>query len=479
MRIRNRSIVHYFCVLLLGAAASAFAQGPLTPPGAPAPTMKSLDQLDTHVDAAAGSKRIAIVPGTPPIVLAAPGSYYLTSNLMGLSGANTIEIAADNVTLDLNGYTLLGVAGGKASIAVPAAHKNICIRGGFISGGVDGVNSAAAVSHNLTVESLVVESVSGAVWKVHGAGTNCAMQHVQVRNCGAGVDMQGLAGSVIADCTVVGASLTSSGTILNADRVERCSVFNSTGVGSVIGINGHLVQNCTIGTISGGGSAFQATGINGTTVLDCVVDTVLNAGSVAGISGFQISRCNATNINQTGAGSAACYGISSGSSVRQCEVRGVSGNTSGSTVGINGSSVADSFVLTVSNASSGSAFGFSVTTAAQRCVAANCLGGIDVNNGSAALITDCSLTGIAVVSALSFGIRTSSATLTSLSRVEGNVVLNFSPGISSRGKDIVMRNYVVDPFAFAYTFGASTMIGPIVAGPQTILSTIPSANFSQ
>jgi hypothetical protein len=76
----------------------AFAQGSLTPPGAPAPTMKTLAQIE---------------PRTPiaslPFTITNAGSYYLTTNLVGTSGTNGITIASGNVTLDLEGFALLGV----------------------------------------------------------------------------------------------------------------------------------------------------------------------------------------------------------------------------------------------------------------------------------------------------------------------------------------------------------------------------------
>ena len=79
----------------------AIAQGPLTPPGAPAPTMKTLDQIEP---------RIAIQ--TLPFTINGPGSYYLARNLTGAEG---ITIAVSNVTLDLNGYVLSGAAGNSNS----------------------------------------------------------------------------------------------------------------------------------------------------------------------------------------------------------------------------------------------------------------------------------------------------------------------------------------------------------------------------
>jgi hypothetical protein len=53
----------------------------------------------------------AVTPGDAPgfpITLAAPGTYKLTSDLVVPAGTDGVRIAADNVTLDLNGYTIKG-----------------------------------------------------------------------------------------------------------------------------------------------------------------------------------------------------------------------------------------------------------------------------------------------------------------------------------------------------------------------------------
>src|SRR5208337_66021 len=88
-KISALAMVSAFCLL-----RSAFGQGSLTPPpGAPAPTMKSLDQIEART------------PISTPYTITQPGSYYLTTNL-NLTEGDAINIETDGVTLDLNGFTI-------------------------------------------------------------------------------------------------------------------------------------------------------------------------------------------------------------------------------------------------------------------------------------------------------------------------------------------------------------------------------------
>ena len=79
--------------------STAFGQGALTPPGAPAPTMRSLDQIYDRTDA-----RTALT-NSEAVTISQPGSYYLTTNITVRSG-DAITIATNGVTLDLNGFTI-------------------------------------------------------------------------------------------------------------------------------------------------------------------------------------------------------------------------------------------------------------------------------------------------------------------------------------------------------------------------------------
>src|SRR4051812_21725528 len=87
--------------------STAFAQGSLAPAGAPAPLMKTLDQLEPRTP-------ISSVPYT----ITNAGSYYLTTNLTATAGNNGIIVSADHVTIDLNGFMLSGAGGFTSSNAI-------------------------------------------------------------------------------------------------------------------------------------------------------------------------------------------------------------------------------------------------------------------------------------------------------------------------------------------------------------------------
>jgi hypothetical protein len=116
------------------SAASAFAQGPLAPPSAPAPSMKTLDQIEART---AIPKSPAVPVAGPHFVISQPGSYYLTGNVEVLSG-NGINITASNVCLDLNGFSLINTTASPAAgtaIDLAGGLSNVQIKNGNINGG--------------------------------------------------------------------------------------------------------------------------------------------------------------------------------------------------------------------------------------------------------------------------------------------------------------------------------------------------------
>lgn len=152
-----RSVTGVVISLVLAAAPTAPARaGDLNPPAGPvAPTMKPLAEVEP---------RIAIndvnTPGnaTGLYVISQPGSYYLTGNIVGVSGKHGIIIGASGVTLDLMGFDLRGVSGSLDGLSTPGLVHGLSVRNGAIrQWGGTGVNLVFAsgavvadirVSHN-------------------------------------------------------------------------------------------------------------------------------------------------------------------------------------------------------------------------------------------------------------------------------------------------------------------------------------------
>lgn len=135
-------------VVLSSAAALA---GPLAPPAGPvAPTHKTLTEVEPRTPISA-----ATTPGDANSLfrITQPGSYYLTGNITGVAGFRGIEIAAPDVTIDLNGYTLTGVAGSLQGIATDGTYSGIVIHGGSVnawgSSGVDLVQGGSGNQHRV------------------------------------------------------------------------------------------------------------------------------------------------------------------------------------------------------------------------------------------------------------------------------------------------------------------------------------------
>ena len=190
MKKRNTAVFAVVCL-----AAATFGQGSLTSPGAPAPTMKSLDQVEPRIPISSA-----------PISLTAPGSYYLTQNLSG-----TVTIASDNISLDLMGFAINSTQGNAISFAGAISRKNIWIHNGILlapnANGIDFSTSKAdangriddlrisdcknygvAVESGVIIRNVQVEGTGLAAIRVHGDSRvlNCS-----ATACGKGIQASG------------------------------------------------------------------------------------------------------------------------------------------------------------------------------------------------------------------------------------------------------------------------------------------------
>ena len=205
---------------LCAIIAPGAVAGELTPPPGPvAPTMKPLDEIEprTAVNTLpAGVDSVHLIDQ--------PGSYYLTASIAGQVGLHGLRIDADNVTLDLNGFTLDGVAGSMHGVlAVNVA--GLTIRNGLIVGfGSRGIEASSARAS--VYDSLIVRDSGD---KGIAAGFN----------------------SIIRDCIVTGSG--SDG------------IFTNTGA---------LIERCVSSANAGDGFDVSV----GCTILDCVANDNAGAG---------------------------------------------------------------------------------------------------------------------------------------------------------------------------------------------------------
>jgi len=271
-------------LLVLHPASPVLAQGPLTPPGAPAPTMKSLDQLDAKLE-----KRTPI--SSVPITISTPGSYYLTGNLTVATG-NAITVTVDQVTIDLNGFTISSTASPASGTAVllSGARQDVTIRNGHIRGTttfsagaftpggfLDGVVNNSAFSANLRVSDLSVSGMASDGIVLGAVEPGMAVERCSVAICGAigiqsaltrdsNADTTGntaIVGKIISNCIgeTVNTVVASAAAINASSSADNCTGVAVSGVG-VSAVNAH---NCHGTSSSGNGLvASNASNCSGT-----------------------------------------------------------------------------------------------------------------------------------------------------------------------------------------------------------------------
>ena len=293
-----------------------FAQGSLTPPSPPAPSMKTLAQIE---------------PRTPisalPFTINQSGSYYLTTNLTGVSGQSGIIVQARNVTIDLGGFEIVGVAGAASGIFAGPLLTNLVVRNGTVRNWPNHGLLVASVTQGRYEELRLLHNASGGIsagpgsiiahcnFEANGTptavssslrtDTSSTVRNCVVRNSGGEGIRVGYGSSVIdcvieecdgnglftdESCTIRGCSVTLSGFAgIDAgpgNTVEGCSLGYNGDVGILAGEGSTIKNSTTYANAAEGIVAF-----NGVTIDTCT-SRINGAGGIYAGRDTSVLNCN-------------------------------------------------------------------------------------------------------------------------------------------------------------------------------------------
>jgi parallel beta-helix repeat protein len=206
-----------------------------------------------------------------PFIISQAGSYYLTGNLSVSSATDGITINADNVTIDLNGFTLTGFGVANSAIYAASDRFNIAIRNGTVRDWGAGVNLPLTInsqfenlrlynntanfglrtSHTCTIINCVARgNFDGIVTNNASVLKNC----VSTNNTSEGIILGRVC--VAADCVTSGN--TDAGLIAGeACMVQNCSASANTVDGIRASNNCILLNNACDGNGTGGGAGIH------------------------------------------------------------------------------------------------------------------------------------------------------------------------------------------------------------------------------
>jgi hypothetical protein len=249
-----------------------------------------------------------VTPGdTPgfPLTVSKPGSYVLTSNLKVPDGKNAIVIGASHVTIDLNGFSILGSssASGPHSglVSAQANCEHVTLRDGHMTG--DGIELAG---QNCRVEHIEVSGFNAGI-SVGQGGMICACvlrTDVGYMNAGDGstvcenVVSGGDQNSIrVGNVSIVRHNTVSKGGATALWTGEACLVsgnaLNGGGEGIRVGSGSTVTDNAVQGTNLAGISYMGSVVIRSNTIVSCSVG--ISATGVPGdgalVIGNSVTNC--------------------------------------------------------------------------------------------------------------------------------------------------------------------------------------------
>lgn len=259
-------------------ALVAVGAGPLDPPVGPVgPTMRTLRQVEPRTP-------VQELPGTADtqFAITQPGHYYLTGPITGVAGKHAIQVAAQDVVIDLSGFTISGVAGALDGILVGTLfvpRQNVAIVGGTVRG-FPGRGINAQYAANVRIE------------RIHAIANG----DIGIK---AGNGISGPAGGIILACM----ARENGGAGIHAESASVVSCTSMSNSGRGITVLGGAAEGCIASLNAGDG--FGGSG----TLTNC--SAIANLGDGINFSGT-VRGCRASNNGGQG------VDVAAGSVVESC-----------------------------------------------------------------------------------------------------------------------------------------------------------------
>lgn len=236
------------------------------------------------------------VPGTPinalPLTINASGNYYLTRDLsLGVTGS-AITVNADDVTIDLNGFTLHGAGLGTTAVGANTVSR-LTVRNGHINSFGTGIDNPSGWFARV---DDVVFQMGGSAGAVINTGDYASITHVETYDAYNAISL-----GKSAQVSDVSVNAPAAMGISAGDGAQMHDVRVTGGTAAITVQNDALLSRVQVV----GANSVAVQGSNRVTLLDCAVS---NTGGTASINLDQNAVVRGCNV-----GDAPTDGIKVGS----------------------------------------------------------------------------------------------------------------------------------------------------------------------